>query len=140
MSKNLVPRSFWNFPSINFPVSWEGDENWMEALNSSGLSIYEDDTHVHVEAAVPGLSAEEIEVTFEKGILWIKAEKQEEEEDKKRKYHRKSVSNYSYRVAIPGQLDAHSDPEASYQNGIMKISFLKAKQAQPKKIVVRSGK
>jgi HSP20 family protein len=136
MSKNLVPRSIWNFP-----FSLEEDENWpIESANASNLSIYEDENHVFVEAAIPGLKPEEIEVTFEKGILWIKAERRQEEEDKKKKYYRKAVSAFSYRVAVPGQIDTTHEPDASYKDGIMKVVFNKTKQTQPKKITVKHGK
>lgn len=136
MSKNLIPRSIWNFP-----FSLEEDENWpVESTHASNLSIFEDENHVYVEAALPGLKPEEIEVTFEKGILWIKAERRQEEEDKKKKYYRKAVSSYSYRVAVPGQIDSGHEPEASYKDGIMKVAFSKTKQVQPKKITVKHEK
>ena len=56
----------------------EGDGWLHEFSDLSGLSVSEDENHVFVEAALPGLKADEIEMTFDKGILWIKAEKKEE--------------------------------------------------------------
>lgn len=134
MTKSLIPRSVWGFP-----FAWDEEEQqWpLDVSHNTGLSVWEDDNHVHIEAAVPGLKPEEIEVTFEKGVLWIKAEKKQVEEDKKKKFYRKAVSTYSYRVAVPGQIDASTDPEASYKDGIMKVTFQKTKQSQPKKIAIK---
>ena len=40
----------------------------------SGISLYEDENKLYIEAAVPGIRPEDLCVTFDKGILWIKGE------------------------------------------------------------------
>jgi HSP20 family protein len=102
---------------------------------SSGLSVSEDDKYVYVEAAVPGVDPEKIEVSYDKGVLWIRG--QQEEQDKKRKFYRKASTSFSYRLVVPGNIDESKDPEATYKNGIMKVTFNKVPEPQPKKIAVR---
>jgi len=104
---------------------------------SSGLSVSEDDKHVYVEAAVPGVEPDKIEVSYDKGALWIRGQQEQEKEDKNRKYYRKASSSFSYRLAVPGNIDEKKDPEATYKNGVMKITFDKIPETQPKKIAVR---
>ncbi len=136
MAFDIVPSSFWRFP--RFPSIWDDDE-WLMPTSSTGLSISEDDKNIYVEAAVPGLDSKDIEVTFEKGVLWIKGEAKEEEEDKKKKFWRKASRAFSYKVAVPGEIDPNKEPEASYKNGVMKVTFAKSPKTQPKKIPVKSG-
>ena len=126
---------------MRFPFSLfeeNEDEGWLQDFSDpSGLSVYEDKDSVYVEAALPGLKAEEIEMTFEKGILWIKAEKKEEIEDKSKKFYRKATSNFSYRVAVPGDVDENREPEAVYSDGMLQVIFSKSKKNEPKKIQIK---
>lgn len=140
MSRKMLPRSLWSFPLIRFPFSLEEEEGWRENFTEpSGLSVSEDETHVYIEAAVPGLKPEEIEMTFDKGILWIKGEKKTESEEKNKKFYRKALSVFSYRIAVPGNIDELKNPEAICKNGVLHVSFAKTTKAQPKKISVKSG-
>jgi len=51
---DLVPRSFWRFPAT--PSLWEDEEDWGTLTNwPSGLSLSEDNAHVYVQVAVPGV-------------------------------------------------------------------------------------
>jgi HSP20 family protein len=141
MNRKPVARSLWSFPTMRFPFSLFDDEEegWLQEFSdASGLSVYEDENSVTVEAALPGIKPEEVEMTFDKGVLWIKAEKREEEKDKNKKFYRKAESAFSYRIAVPGNIDESRQPEAMCKNGILKVIFPKAQKAQPpKKIPVK---
>jgi len=143
MSRKLTPRSFWSFPMLRFPFSLleEGEEEgWSQDFSGhSGLSVSEDENLVYIEAALPGLKLEEIEITFDQGILWIKGEKKEETENKNKKFYRKAMSIFSYRVAIPGNIDESKQPDAVYKDGIIRITFAKQQQSQPKKISIKNS-
>ncbi len=141
MTRKLVPRSTWSFPSFRFPFSlFEGNEEeaWGGDFSDlSGLSVSEDEKHVYIEAALPGIKPEDVEVTFDKGILWIKAERKEEIEDKNKKFYRKATSSFSYHVAVPGNVDENQQPEASVKNGMMKVTFAKAQKPPLRKIPIK---
>ncbi len=126
---------------MRFPFSLfdEEEEGWLQEFSdASGLSVSEDDKNVYVEAALPGIKPDEIEMTFDKGVLWIKAERKEEEKDKGRKFYRKAVSSFSYRIAVPGNIDESKQPNAVCRNGVLQIIFPKAQKAQVKIIPVKS--
>lgn len=139
MSDDLVPKSFWSFPSFRLPSfgDLDRDEDWLTLPGiSNGLSVSEDDNKVYVTAALPGVDPKDIEVTFDKGYLWIKGETKQEEDQKK--YYRKASSSFSYRVAVPGELDQNAEPAASCKNGVMTVEFTKIPKTPPKKIQVKS--
>lgn len=138
--QGLVPALF-NFPRLSgrFPALWEdffGDLRDLGA-DHSGLSISEDKKNIYVEAALPGLKNEDVDVTLDKGVLWIKGEKKEEQQDKDKKYYRKATSSFSYRLALPNNIDETKEPKANLQNGVMTITFAKAPQSQAKKINIK---
>jgi len=136
MAIDIVPSSLWRFPSLRSVSLLDEDDNFASVPSTGGLTIAEDEEHIYVEAAMPGINPKDIEVTFDKGIVWIKGETKNEET--KKKYYRKATSMFSYRVTVPGDIDVSSDPQASCKNGVMTITFLKSPKTQPKKITVKS--
>lgn len=133
---SLVPRSIFSMPSLL--REWDDMDDMFIPFHQSGVAISEDDVKVYVEATVPGVDPKDIDLTFDKGILWIKAEAKEEEQDKKRKVYARTQRSFSYRIAVPGDIDAKAEPVASYRHGVMTIAFAKTPQAQPKKIELTS--
>lgn len=133
------PRSLMNFPVLRFPALWEDlEEEWGALASQQNMSISEDDKHIYVEAALPGLNPKEIDVTIDKGILRIQGEKKEEE-TKNKKIHCRAVRSYSYRIALPQLIDEKSDPSASYKDGILSLTFAKASAAQTRKITIQGA-
>ena len=121
------------------PSLWNDDDNWMTPLNvNSGVSISEDEKSVYVTASLPGVDPKDIEITHEDDYVWIRGEVSETEEDKKKKYLRRSLQSFSYRVAVPGEVDLTKDPEATSKHGVMTIRFTKSPKSQPKKIAVKA--
>lgn len=139
MSKKHLPKHpFLGWDSfMNLPSFFE-DEPLAAFNERSGLSISEDEKNIYIEAALPGLTADDIEVTYDNGVLWIKGEKKEEEKDKK--YYQKASSAFSYHINVPGDIDEEQEVEADYKDGIMKVVFAKKKTSRPKKINIKKNK
>lgn len=90
---------------MRWPSIWD-DEDWgLTTTASDQLDIYETENEVVVRASVAGVDDEKVDIAFEKGVLTISAEETEEKKEGK-KYYRKASRSYSYRVAIPGNIDS----------------------------------
>jgi HSP20 family protein len=123
-----------------WPDVWDDDSlGSLMSGASRNLDVYETDNEVVVRANVAGVNEKDIDITFEKGNLWIKAEKSEEEKDDKKKHYSKSSWNYSYKVAVPGILDWNSEPEVTLKDGVVTLKFKKAEASKPKKLNVKKG-
>lgn len=130
----LEPRSL--FSSFSPLLLNNEMERLMEPFHeNSGVSVSEDDKHVYIEAALPGITPEEIEMNYDRGMLSIKADKKEESEDKKRKFYRKAHKSFFYQVAVPGTFDEKNLPEAVCKNGVLKVVFNKLKNGSVKKTI-----
>lgn len=116
LKKKFPMDSYWE----NFPFHFD-DETVSMASHSSGISVYEEDDHVIIEAALPGVSSSDIEVSHTHGFLLIEGEKKEEE--KKRKYYRQAIRSFSYRIPLPSHANIEEEPEATFKDGVMKIVF-----------------
>lgn len=139
MAFDLVPSRLFSFPSMRLPSIWGDEDEWLNTPTSgNGLSISEDDKNVYVEASLPGIDPKEIEITYQDGYLWIRGEVKEEETDRKRKYYRQSSKSYSYRVAVPGDIDEKVEPDASSKHGVMTVTFAKSPKTLPKKIQIKA--
>jgi HSP20 family protein len=115
---------------------WE-DEDWgLATAGSDQLDIFETDSQVVIRASVAGVDDEKVDISFEKGVLTISAEETEEKKEGK-KYYRKASRSYSYRVAVPGNVDSKKEPKAEIEKGVVEVRFKKAEEAKPKKISVK---
>jgi HSP20 family protein len=131
-NKNLIDpfdlRSIWRWPSI-----WEEGE---AEYGGRQMDVYETEDEVVVKATVAGVDPEDVDVTFEDGVLEIRG--QEEKEEQGKKFYKKASRSYRYRVA-PGNVDLSQEPEAIIKDGVITIKFTKAEEAKPKKIKVQKG-
>lgn len=125
------------FQMMRWPNIWE-DEDLLPA-HDTNLDIYETENEVVVRANVAGIPEDKVDITFEKGVLWIRAEEAQEAKEG-RKYFRKATRSYSYKVAVPGNIDLKSDPEAVVKHGVVEVTFTKAEEAKPKRITIKASK
>lgn len=92
----------------------------------SGVTLTETEDAYILEALTAGVKAKDIAISFEKRSLTIEA--------------KGSGYSYSYLVPLPaGQVDETATPEATAEDGILKITFPKAKAAKPLKITVKGA-
>ena len=135
---NLIPLRSMLHTLNRWPDVWDEDNSQFFTTAHNGIDVYETADEVSVKANVAGVKPEEVDVTFEKGVLWIQAKVIKEEADEESKYYNKSSWNYSYKVAVPGMIDHAQEPEVTLNNGVLKVIFKKAEASKPKKLTVKS--
>jgi len=127
---SLAPRTFW-------PSLWTDEDFWPE--EREGLTVYESDDEITAKANVPGIPADKVEVSFENGILTIKAEHEETEEEKKKKktiYRQARQARYYYTTSVPYPVKSDKI-DAVVKDGVVTVTLPKAEGAKPRKIKVR---
>lgn len=121
-----------------WPDLWDDDlGTGLSPMTGNNIDIYETTDEVVVSANVAGVDQDHIDLTFEKGVLWIKAEKVEEDNQNK-KHYSKSSWNYSYKVAIPGLIDMNQEPQADVDKGVVTVRFKKSEVSKPRKLKINS--
>lgn len=103
------------------------------------LNIWEQDHQFYVEAELPGLKMEEIELSVAGNELTIKGERKADAKDGQA-YHRRErgAGPFSRLVRFPVDLDAER-AEARLQDGVLTLTLPKHQAAQPRKIQVRAA-
>lgn len=105
---------------------------------SQGLNLYETQDAIVAETAVPGISEDKIDITFEDGVVRVSASSSQtdEEKNKKRYFMSSMATSYNYSFRIPEGVVMDEEPTAELDNGVLKLVFKKAEKKEPKKITV----
>ncbi len=91
-----------------------------------------------VKTEVPGLDPKDIDISLSEGILTIKGEKKQEKEEKEENYHliERSYGSFSRSIRLPR--DVQGDKiNASYKNGVLKVTLPKSEEAKKKEIKIK---
>ena len=110
-------------------------DNFLDEFKESDkmkCDIYEKDNIYHIEADIPGFTKEDIKVEFNKGNLTITAEKSNDEEQEEKNYLRRERYYGKYqRTFYLGEIN-EEDAEATFLNGILKITIPKKREEENK--------
>lgn len=119
--------------------SFFGDESGFVSQTGSWapLAMWEDDDHVHIEAELPGMTEEDLELTVHNGMLFIRGERRPVE-GRQYLYNGRSYGRFERVVTLPDAVDT-DDVQASMTNGVLCISLPKTPEARPKKITLKKG-
>lgn len=107
--------------------------SWMPAVD-----IYENDAHELVmKAELPDMKREDIQITFENGILTLKGERKFESDVKKENYQRleRHYGAFSRSFTLPATIDA-ARITAAYKDGVLTVRLPQREEAKPKQITV----
>jgi HSP20 family protein len=121
-----------NFFRMPMPLAVWGDGNL-------AVDMYENGDSVVVKTTIPGVSADDIEVSVTGDTLTIKAETKDEQEIKRENYLRRErrYGSFCRSVTLPGGLKTEN-AEADYTNGVLTLTFPKAEEVKPKAIKVKA--
>ena len=113
----------------------EGAEDWNIAID-----VVQKPEEIVVNASLPGVKPEDIDVTIEDNVLTLKAERQAEhkEEDSRYLIQERSYGSYYRALRLPDTVDLNK-VKSTYDKGVLSISLPKAEEKKPKQIKVNVG-
>ena len=120
------------------PFRWR-ERGWGAELV---VDVVEKDNAYEITAEMPGMDEKNIEVKLVRSGLTIKAEKQEEKEERKKDYylHERHFGSFERSFAMPEGVDTDKI-EASYTKGVLTVTLPKKPEAvkPEKKIAVKAA-
>lgn len=94
------------------------------------LEATETDKEICVLAELPGLEENDVQVTLSDGTLVIRGERKSEVEDKDRQFNERYYGHFERHIPVG---DVEEDKvEATFKNGLLKITLPKTERAQAK--------
>jgi HSP20 family protein len=103
------------------------------------MDLYQTDEEVVVKAALPGVKAEDVQISVTNGVLSIRGEAREDKEGKGHTYHirERRVGTFQRWVALPTEVNVDK-ARAEFEGGILQLTLPKAEQVKPKTITVKA--
>ncbi len=125
-SDNDIFKGFDDFFNRRLGDFYEGGSSFSPMVN-----IDETKEAYHVEAELPGVKKEDIDVSIKDDYLVIKGEKKSFNEEKRDQYHRVERTHGSFyrTIALPGDIDK-DQISAELKDGLLSIDIKKSANAQ----------
>jgi len=105
------------------------------------IDMYQTDKDVVVKASLPGMKAEDVEISVTGDVLTMKGEYREEQEVNEENYFRKEMRFGSFvrslEIPVPVKVDK---AEAVFEDGVLTLTMPKTEAVKPKAIKVKASK
>jgi HSP20 family protein len=101
------------------------------------LDVYDEQDRFLVSVELPGMKKDEINLSYQDGVLTVSGERKHEREGKEGETFRSEryFGKFQRTVSLPASVDA-SKIAATYKDGVLQIDLPKAEEAKPKQIKV----
>ncbi|MDH5655364.1 MAG: Hsp20/alpha crystallin family protein [Spirochaetia bacterium] len=104
-----------------------------------GVNMHASEEEILVTAEIPGVNAEEIDISIEEDVLTLKFSRQAEKaEGMKILRHERPAGKFSRNIYLPYRADSEK-VSAKTKNGILEITLPRLEADKPRKIEVKHG-
>ena len=106
---------------------------------SPAIDLYQNDDEVVVKASLPGLKAEDVQISVTADLLTLRGEFKDESEKKEATYHIREHRYGSFERSVMLPTSVQTDKaKADYENGILTLTLAKAESVKPKTITIKA--
>ena len=104
------------------------------------VNVYETLTELVIEAALPGVKPDDVDIAIDGDTLSITGEWKEDDEAAAREYHRRELHTGPFERALrlPERFEADRTA-AAFENGILTLTIPKVEEAKVRHIKVQPG-
>ena len=101
------------------------------------VDILDRDDDILLRAELPGVDKKDLDVTISGNSVTIKGVTSHEEKKEEGNYFRQEISKGSFcrTLGLPGDVDT-SDPEATFEDGVLKITLNKVEEAKRRSVKI----
>jgi HSP20 family protein len=103
------------------------------------IDILDHDNEIEVQAALPGIKKEDLDVTINNQTITIRTStKEEKKEEEKGKYFRREITRGEFQrtVSLPDNVD-DANAKASFKDGILTVTIPKTEKSKRKTIEIK---
>jgi HSP20 family protein len=104
------------------------------------INVYGTTDELKVEALLPGVSPEDVQVDVDRGVLTIAAKRHGWEPDTGQNWYAREISSgqFTRSLSLPFPVEVEH-ATADFTNGVLTLTLPKAEAAKPKRIQIGSG-
>ena len=118
-----------------------GSQGAQSSLLAPHMDVSETDKEIRIQAELPGVNENDVDVSLNEDVLTIRAEKKQERKEEREGVHvsERSFGTFQRSLRLPFQVDAEQ-VQARFENGVLHVSLPKtAPQERSRKIQVQAG-
>lgn len=131
---------FFNRPMSLSPRDWPRWDEWFKQseLALPAMDVIDRDAEIVVRAQVPGLTAEDLEVTVTEQSLTLRGHKRTESEEGG-EFHRREISSQEFvrTISLPMPVDVEK-AGASCKDGLLEITLPKREVVRKQKLTIQT--
>lgn len=103
------------------------------------LDLYQTESDVIIHASLPGMKADDMQISVTGELLTLKGEFKEKAEKKEKAYHLREqrFGSFERTVSLPTNVVADK-AKAEFEDGILTITIPKAEEAKPRTVTVKA--
>lgn len=126
------------FDSMLEPFGQGGGARSLGGSNWPQLEVRQNDDAITVEAELPGVKEDDVELTIEDGVLCVSGEKRNERQDENG-YSERSYGRFERFVSLPSNVDEDAC-EARFRDGVLTVTIPKSAEKQRGRRIPLGGK
>jgi HSP20 family protein len=105
------------------------------------LNVYGTADELKVEALLPGVSQEDVQIDIDRGVLTIAAKRHGWEPGEGQNWHIREITSgqFTRSLSLPFPVEVER-AQAQFANGVLTLTLPKAEAAKPKRIQIGTGR
>lgn len=114
------------------------DQNeWPQAEWNLALDVLENEDQFVIKASLPGVKPEDLDVTYNKGLLTIKGEIKDESQSEQGQFHlrERRFGSFTRSISLPASVKSE-DIHADFKDGVLTLRLPKEEEIKPKRIQI----
>ncbi len=101
------------------------------------INVYGTDEELMVEALLPGIEQDAVQIDIDRGVLTIAAKREEQESTAGQNWHLREISGgqFTRSLSLPFPIEVER-ASAEFANGVLTLTLPKAEAAKPRRIQI----
>ena len=126
--------------SSSFSRGEGGDNGLTRGAWSPSVDIFENKNEIVLEAEMPGVNADDVNISIENNVLTLSGERRFEKKDESDNFHRveRSYGSFSRSFTLPSTVSSEN-AQAEFENGVLRLKLAKREEAKPRRIEIKAG-
>ena len=106
---------------------------------SPSVDIFENKNEIVLEAELPGMNAEDVNISIENNVLTLHGERRFEKKDESDNFHRveRSYGSFTRSFTLPPTVSSEN-AQAEFENGVLRLTLAKREEAKPRRIEIKA--
>ena len=107
---------------------------------SPSVDIFENKNEIVLEAELPGMSVEDVNISIENNVLTLHGERRFEKKDEGDNFHRveRSYGSFTRSFTLPPTVSSEN-ANAEFNNGVLRLTLAKREEAKPRRIEIKAA-